>query len=89
MKLDYILPLLNISSDLIDGLTPLQFNKKIQKMNRQLLVKNLDSFPQNSSIFLQILMIHDLKKHVSLENHAVFQLLLESTFSLEAFLALK
>ena len=38
---------LYISSDVTDGLTPFQL-KKIQKMNRELLVKNLDDFPQNS-----------------------------------------
>ena len=31
--------------------------QNIQKMNRQLLVNNLNGFPQNSNIFLQILMI--------------------------------
>ena len=42
------------NSDVTDGLTPLQLNKKIQKMNRRLLVKNLGEkkksggFPQNS-----------------------------------------
>ena len=43
-------------SYVIDEFTTLQLNKK-QKMNRQLLVKNLDGFLQKSNIFLQILMI--------------------------------
>ena len=41
--------------------------QKIQKMNRQLLVKNLDGFPQKSNICLQTLMIN-LKTDITLKS---------------------
>ena len=58
-------------------------------MNRQLLDKSLDVFPQNSTFFIQILMI-TLKTDVTLKSFLVmqFQLLFESTFSMKVFLVL-
>ena len=41
--------------------------KKIQKMNRHLLGKSLDVFPQNENFFLQIVMII-LKVNVTLKS---------------------
>ena len=51
-------------------------------MNRQLLDENFGIFPQNSKIFLQILVaIVKSRCHFKLSlGHAVFQLLPESTF---------
>ena len=60
--------------------------QKIQKMNRQLLVRNLDGFPQNSNIFLQILMVI-LKGRCRSKIIQFFSYYLNDLF-LEAFLAL-
>ena len=61
MKLDIFVPLLVLFYLLRgrnnSGLTPLYLNKNTQKMNRHILGKNLNVFPQKSNIFLQILMI--------------------------------
>ena len=58
--------------------------------NRHLLVKNLDAFPKNSKNFLTnpntILTIDVTLKIIF--DHAVFQLLSESAFSLEILLLL-
>ena len=43
--------------DIIVGLNPLYLNKKIQKMSRYVLGKDLYVFQQNSNIFLKIPMI--------------------------------
>ena len=56
-------------------------------MNTQILVKNLDGLPQNSNIFLQILMI-TLKSKRQFNIIQFFSYYLNQLF-LEAFLALK
>ena len=53
------------------GLTPFKL-KKIQKMKRHDLGKNLDVFQLNSTFFIQILMII-----LNIIGHAVFPLLFE------------
>ena len=61
MKLDIFVPLLLLFYLLRgrnnSGLTPLYLNKNTHKMNRHILCKNLNVFPQKSNIFLQFLMI--------------------------------
>ena len=58
-------------------------------MNMHLLGKNFDVFTQNSTFFIQILKIIKNRCHSKIiPGHAVFQLLLESTFSLKHFLLL-
>ena len=56
-------------------------------MNKQLLVKNVDGFPQNSNIFLQILMII-LKSRCHSKIIQLFSYYMNEVFP-EIFLALK
>ena len=70
---------------ILAGLAPLHLNKKIQKMNRHLLDKSLDVFPQNSKLKIVLINLNDNLKNrchskINLD-HAVFPLLFESTFS--------
>ena len=65
------------------------FEQKLRKMNMHLLGKNFDVFTQNSTFFIQILKIIKNRCHSkTIPGHVVFQLLLESTFSLKLFLLL-
>ena len=58
--------------DILVGLILLHLNKKIQKMNRHLLGKNLGVFPQKLKFFLNILMII-LKIDVTIKLFLVMQ----------------
>ena len=60
-------------------------------MNRYVLGKNIDVFPQNGTFFLKILINDNLKNRYHSKiilGHAVFQKLLKSTFSLKKSLPL-
>ena len=64
-----------IISNNISGVLELkkkQKNKKKQEINRHVLDKNLDAFPQNSTFFIQILMI-TLKIDVTLKSFLAMQ----------------